>query len=114
MSKLVERGRNFNFADHLEQMFDWSDSLIVDVGPNADETGIEAFVAWNSEVGGAVDSFDPITRGLADQPEKPARATRRDDGTWVIGVALPAVAQKLPVFGGKAQLTIQVTDRDNP
>ena len=114
VSKLVERDSIFNFADHLEQLFDWADSLIVDVGPNAEKTGIEAFAAWNSAIGGPVDSFDPITRGLANPAlhDQPVQAPRHDDGTWRFSVALPAVAQKLPILGGNARLTIKVTDRD--
>ncbi|MGV9713627.1 esterase/lipase family protein [Gordonia sp. NPDC003424] len=116
VSKVVEREHNFDFANHLEQLFDWADSLIVDVGPNADATGIMAFAAWNSMVGGPVDQFDPITEGLANPAARatPIQARRLDLGSWSFAVPLPEVAQKLPIFGGAAHLTIEVTDRHQP
>ncbi|NED59759.1 hypothetical protein G3I15_02335, partial [Streptomyces sp. SID10244] len=46
VSKLIQRDGLFNYRDHLEQVFDWADTLIVDVGPNTAQTGIEAFTAW--------------------------------------------------------------------
>ncbi|MYR04869.1 hypothetical protein GTV32_00300 [Gordonia sp. SID5947] len=113
VSKLAQRNSIFDFSDHLEQVFDWADSLIVDVGPNADRTGIEAYPAWNSSIGGPIDGFDPITQGLPDAGEHntPVKAGRSDE-TWRFSVPLPDVARKLEIFGDNARLTFQIEDRD--
>ena len=54
--KLDERDGSFRFADHLEQVPDWADSLIVDVGPDEAGTGLAAWAAWNSAVLGPTTS----------------------------------------------------------
>lgn len=108
--KLDERAGGFRFADHLEQVPDWSDSLIVDVGPRADGPGLSAWVAWNSEVHGANDTFDPITDGLPANRQHAAQLTR-EGGDYVCGIPLPDAARALPVLGASAGLTISVHDR---
>ena len=109
--KLVERRGGFRFAEHLEQLADWSDSLIVDVGPNSTGDGVQAFVAWNSEVAGPHDELDPITEGLPPERRGPSPFTRAD-GRWTCRVDLPPVARALPVLGPDAHLVIEVTDRE--
>jgi pimeloyl-ACP methyl ester carboxylesterase len=108
--KLEEQGSSFRFANHLEQVPDWVDSLIVDVGPSDDDTGLHAWPAWNSQVAGPNDSFDPITQGLPEDPG-PAAMTRTGD-QWQCHVDLPPVARALPILGPTAALTISITDRD--
>ncbi len=109
--KLVERGGGFRFAEHLEQVADWADSLIVDVGPNAEGDGLQAWVAWNSEVAGPHDELDPITDGLSPD-RRGASPFSSSGGTWSCRVDLPPVARALPVLGPDAHLTISVTDRE--
>jgi pimeloyl-ACP methyl ester carboxylesterase len=109
--KLVERGNAFRFAEHLEQVPDWADSLIVDVGPaEGDHDGLAAWVAWNSRVGGANDELDPITDGLPEGERGPMTFDHAD-GVRSCAVELPAVARSLPVLGPNARLTLRVTDR---
>ncbi len=108
--KLVERGNAFRFAEHLEQVPDWADSLVVDVGPNEDGKGLQARVAWVSQVGGVNDQLDPISDGLPADQRAPV-AFELVDGVRLCSVPLPAVAQKLPVLGSTARLTIRVGDR---
>ncbi|MGC4960397.1 esterase/lipase family protein [Gordonia sp. DT101] len=115
VSKLAQRNSIFDFSDHLEQVFDWADSLIVDVGPNQAQTGIEAFTAWNSSIGGAIDTFEPITQGLKDAGRQNTPVpTEQSDGRWRFGVPLPEVARKLEIFGDDARLTFEITDREVP
>jgi hypothetical protein len=111
--KLNERAGGFRFADHLEQVPDWADSLIVDIGPHEDGIGLQAWAAWNSAVAGPNDQFDPITDGLPAEQRPPTEFTR-EDGDYVCHIALPATAQALPVLGKAAGLKISVHDRQPP
>jgi len=108
--KLVERGGVFQFAEHLEQVPEWSDSLIVDVGANDTASGLQAWMAWNSEVKGANEEQDPITDGLPEGRREPVSFDVAN-GDFTCGVALPTVAQSLAVLGPRARLAIRVTDR---
>ena len=108
--KLDQQGGTFRFADHLEQVPDWADSLIADIGPNQDGTGLAAWVAWNSAVHGANDQFDPITEGLPEGQRDRLELARAGAG-YVGRVPLPEAARALPVLGQAASLTISVTDR---
>ncbi len=109
--QLDERAGSFRFADHLEQVPDWSDSLIVDVGPDEAGTGLQAWLAWNSQVAGSIAAFDPITDGLTEKGRHPAQLTR-DNDQWQCRVDLPEEARKLPILGPAARLTITITDRN--
>lgn len=111
--KLVERGGAFHFAEHLEQVPEWSDSLIVDVGSSDAEGPLQAWAAWNSEVQGSNEEQDPITEGF---PEGRREAISFNDaqGTFSCDIALPTVARSLAVLGPQAHLTIRVTDRTRP
>ena len=109
--QLDERAGAFRFADHLEQVPDWSDSLIVDVGPDNAGTGLQAWLAWNSRVRGSIAAFDPITDGLPE-PERHPAPLERDNGHWQCRIDLPAAARELPILGPAARLTITITDRD--
>ena len=109
--QLDERAGAFRFADHLEQVPDWSDSLIADVGPDDAGTGLRAWLAWNSRVGGSIAAFDPITDGLPEPERRPVQLTRAGD-RWQCRIDLPVAARDLPVLGPAARLTITITDRD--
>ena len=108
--KLSERAGGFRFAEHLEQVPDWTDSLIVDVGPDGDGAGLRTWVAWNSAVKGANDEYDPITDGLLADQRHPAEATW-EGSEYVCRIPLPAAAQALPVLGAKVGIKISVGDR---
>lgn len=111
--QLDERAGSVRFADHLEQVADWSDSLIVDVGPNDTGTGLQAWLAWNSQVGGPITGFDPITDGLPEPERHPTQLTR-DNQYWQCRANLPDAARALPILGPTARLTITITDRNAP
>ena len=107
---LEQQGGVFRFADHLEQVPDWADSLIVDVGPGENGTELATWAAWNSAVHGANDQFDPITEGLPEGQRDPLKLAREEVG-YVGRIQLPEAARALPVLGDAAGLTISVTDR---
>jgi len=109
--QLEQRAGSFRFADHLEQVADWTDSLIVDVGRNETGTGLQAWLAWNSQVGGPITTFNPITDGLPVPERHSARLTRENDH-WTCRADLPEAARALPILGPTARLTITITDRN--
>jgi hypothetical protein len=108
--KLVERDGAFRFSEHLEQVPDWADSLIVDVAPEPDGHGLVAWAAWNSQVPGPTDESDPIDEKLPDGERGPL-ALEKVDGIYLAPVTLPAVARTLPILGPAARLTLRVRDR---
>ena len=104
VAKLMQQDYTFDFSEHLEQVPDWADTAIFDVGPNKTRDGPEAYAAWNSDVKGANDQKDPIT-------SDPCQITHAE-GHSEFHLALPAAARALPIFGDKATLRVTVTDRD--
>ena len=71
----------FDFTDNLEQVGDWSDVLIVDVGSSAPGTPFGVWTGWNSDVAGSISAEPQMSEPL-------------DLATGV--VALPDVAKALP------------------
>jgi hypothetical protein len=106
VAKLTQHDHSLDFSEHVEQVPDWADTAIFDVGPNATGDGLAAWAAWNSEVEGANDQKDPIT------PDS-CQLTRTDD-RWQFQLPLPAAARALPILGDNATLLVTVTDRDQP
>ncbi|HEX5190748.1 MAG TPA: hypothetical protein VFW16_14475 [Streptosporangiaceae bacterium] len=102
--QLDQQAGSFNFGDHLEQVPDWADTLVADVGPNAAGTGLQTWLAWNSEVPGPIANFDPITA-------EPVQLARVTDHQWQARLAMPTQARQLPILGQNATLTITITDR---
>jgi hypothetical protein len=105
ISQLDQQAGSFRFGDHLEQVPDWADTLIADVGPNEAGTGLQTWLAWNSEVPGPIAKFDPITA-------EPVHLASVADRQWQARIDLPAQARQLPILGQNATLTITVTDRE--
>ena len=103
VAKLVSSRGTFDFSNHLEQVFDWADSLIVDVGANEAGTGLEAWTGWNTAVDGAIDSYDR----MPDHLDLESGAA----GSAFGFVELPRAARSLPIIGERAHLRIGVTDR---
>jgi pimeloyl-ACP methyl ester carboxylesterase len=103
--KLKERDNFFDFGDHLEQVFDWADSAIFDVGPDESGKGLRVWANWNIDIPGALDDFHP-------EKSQPQRAvTKLPSGQWQFDLELPTLAQALEVFGANAKLRITITDR---
>ena len=97
---LEERGGIFGFGEHLEQIGDWQDSLIVEVVLSEDGALTRILWEWNSTL-----------------TERPGRAElsntldwasgRSADGSWHPVIPLPNVAARL--LGDQAGLALGVT-----
>lgn len=96
--RIRQRGRFLGLGQHLEQVADWDDALIVDIGrPDGDEHGPQrAWAAWNSQVVGPNADRDPISQ----------KTLPIQNGT--LRVDLPHNAQE-GVFGTAAHLELRVT-----
>lgn len=95
----------FDFSTNLEQVGDWQDVLIVDIGRSADGR-FGAWTGWNSTVPGAINQLgqmkDPLTLTPDAQNPNVVRAV----------LDLPDAARALPVFGPAAQLAFTIVNRD--
>lgn len=98
---VVEADGEFDFSNHIEQVGDWADSLIIDVGGTADTT--RAWYAWNSSVVGAISSVSQMPNELDLQVD----ANRGHVAT----VPLPPSALGLPIFDSGAVLRLTVAER---
>lgn len=111
---LREAKGSFSFEDHLEQVPAWEDSLVADIGPGPGGSGLQAWVAWNSQVAGANDLFDPISDGLPPElRQRQPVSLRPQDGELGCRVGLPAAALALPVLGPDGALRLSVRDRED-
>jgi pimeloyl-ACP methyl ester carboxylesterase len=97
--RLEQRGRFLGLGRHIEQVADWEDALIVDIGhENAGEDGhLRAWAAWNSEVIGPNADRDPIVETSLD--------VTGGQGT----IPLPDNARR-GVFGSSAKLGLRISD----
>ncbi|MDQ2738602.1 MAG: hypothetical protein M3Y35_08325 [Actinomycetota bacterium] len=106
--KTAQRNGSFVFHDHLEQVPDWSDALIVDVGDPSGQAGLGAWIGWNNDIRGSVDD-------VAQMPE-PVQLVNDGTATLTATVQLPQLARYLPIFGGSPSTpgtaTLRVTVRD--
>ena len=108
--KVPEKGGLFRFLNHLEQVPDWADTLVVDVAPTEAGTGLRAWMAWNSQVHGALEEVDPITEGVPGASADAVTFERAGD-TLTCWIDLPPSARALAVLGEDARLTISVHER---
>lgn len=101
---LTEQDGRFFWQHHLEQVADWEDVLIVDVGRRDDEPPevLRAWAAWNSTVPGAIDQFDPITSNDS--------RFETDGPDLYCEIRLPRVAHS--ILGEHARLRLAVSRRD--
>ncbi|QTE28301.1 esterase/lipase family protein [Pengzhenrongella sicca] len=98
---LRERGGLLSFLDHLEQTADWLDTLVVDIGADADGR-FATWATWNSTIPGAIRDWDPVgTEPLHDQDDQPGR--------WRVLVPVPPGAREL--LGADAAVEIVVAAR---
>ena len=110
---VTEQHGGFLWKNHLEQVADWEDTLIVDVG-RGDQDGVgsmRAWAAWNSAVLGPPDRYDPITDGLPDVADhKPCDFIPAGEA-FHCSVRLPDIASHVPVLGADAHLRLTVSRR---
>jgi pimeloyl-ACP methyl ester carboxylesterase len=102
---LVERGGVFGFGDHLEQIADWEDSLVVDVvmrDDKADRVDWE----WNSTIKGRIAEAEQLANRLTwDGPAAGGGAPG-----WREPLPLPDTAREM--LGDEARLELAVTPWD--
>jgi len=104
--KLRERHRFFVFGEHLEQVFDWADAAIFDVGPNASGDGLQAWANWNSTVEGALEDFDQT------KTQQPRHTALLDKGLWQFDLPFAeSRSRTVPILGENAKLRVTVADR---
>jgi pimeloyl-ACP methyl ester carboxylesterase len=96
--RLEQRGRFLGLGRHIEQVADWEDALIVDIGHADTEEGpLRAWAAWNSAVIGPNADRDPIVEEWID--------VRDGKGS----IRLPDNARE-GVFGSEARLGLRISD----
>ncbi|HEY5986417.1 MAG TPA: alpha/beta hydrolase [Streptosporangiaceae bacterium] len=111
---VTERHGGFVWKNHLEQVADWEDTLVVDVG-RADKDPVDAmraWIAWNSAVQGPPDRHDPITDGLPQAADHKPGDFTQDGDTLYCDVPLPAISRHIPILGDGAHLRLTVSRRD--
>ena len=97
---LEERGGIFGFGEHLEQIGDWQDSLIVEVVLSESGALTRILWEWNSTL--------TERPGMAELSNTLDWATGRSaDGSWHPVIPLPNVAARL--LGDEAGLALTVT-----
>lgn len=103
VTSLQETGGMFNFFDHLEQIADWEDTLIVDV--QADEQGKvrDARWEWNSRLPRT--ASDP--RPMPNELQWTERTTVDGIKGWLATVPLPPIGRAL--IGQQTELSLRVS-----
>lgn len=92
-----------DLTDHLEQTEDWQDVLVVDIAPAEGGATPRAWAVWNSEIPGAIRSWEPALNDPL--PDAAPNALDR----WVGEIGLPPAAH--PLLGERSLLRITVTPR---
>ncbi len=107
---LEETDGGFLWKRHLEQVADWEDTLIVDVGrSDGDEVGApRTWVAWNSTVAGAPDRFDPITKGLHQAEQKDMEFIPQGNDRFC-EIPLPEISHE--ILGKEARIRLTISRR---
>jgi len=98
--QVQEKHGFFDFSDHLEQIADWDDTLIADIGyPDGTATtgSPQVWAAWNSAISGVLANNDPIA-------VKPLQLA---DGSYLI--ELPQTARA--ILGGASSVCFTVAER---
>jgi hypothetical protein len=103
LNKIVERNDAFFFANHLEQVFDWADSIVFDIKTQGD--GLQAWCRWTTELSAPIDKVEPI----AAQPV--GDIENLGNGQWRFTKELPKASAKIPIFSDQTRLRVTATDR---
>lgn len=97
---LTEKHGLFAWQQHLETLPEWSDALILDVGPEPGDGGEHLWAAWQSANPDVTSTIDPI----ASKPLQPASAA---DGTLTFDIQLPKTGPDLLGPNAAIKLTVQ-------
>jgi hypothetical protein len=100
---LQQRDGFLFFHDHLETTPEWSDHLIVDVGPSTDNpAGEYLWAAWESEFASITSATDPISAN----PKVPANNA---NGILTFEIPLPRTTNiACLLFGDRAAIRLIV------
>ncbi|MCU1574944.1 MAG: LigA protein [Micrococcaceae bacterium] len=96
---LEERGGVFGLFDHLEQIADWEDSLIVDVAMGNDSSVQELRYSWNTEI--------PRRIAEVSELEHLLQWEQQNDGIWQAPIPLTPAGKNL--LGADAALLASVS-----
>jgi pimeloyl-ACP methyl ester carboxylesterase len=97
---LDQKGGSFGFGDHLEQIADWEDTLVVDVAVREDGLVEEVRWQWNSQLPGRVAGNEVLDNRLEWEPDSGGNG-------WQPEVPLPPMGTRL--LGADAALALSVT-----
>ncbi len=100
VTSLKESGGWFGFGEHLEQIADWDDSLVIDLVIDEDGGVTEGTYGWNSTLRGRIGETDVMPHPLTWES---ADGTASD---WAGSVPLPETATAM--LGEQARLTFSV------
>lgn len=108
---LIEKHDRYWWGNHLEQVADWEDTLVVDVGRSDDEdvSVLRTWIAWNSMVGGTIDTFDPITNGLSRAEDRRDMTFTDQGDDLYCEILLPEISR--PILGEKARIRLTISQR---
>jgi hypothetical protein len=98
---LKETGGILGFGDHLEQIADWQDTLIVDVEVNDDGAARNVTWEWNSTLSGRIAEQAELPNRLDWAPGKSA------DGRWQLPVPITPIGRA--VLGSDARLQLGIS-----
>jgi pimeloyl-ACP methyl ester carboxylesterase len=101
---LEEQGGIFGFGDHLEQIGDWEDTLIVDVEVGDDGLAREVRWQWNNELPGRIAETSQLPNRLDWGP------VNSGEQGWEPRIPLTAAGQRL--LGDNASLGLRVSQWD--
>ena len=99
VTSVIEKEGFLWFRDHLEQIADWDDTLIIDVEMSEDHRVQQAWWGWNSELQGKIAAVDKMPNLLEDQ------ATDASGSLWTIPITAPGRA----VLGPDAVVCLRIS-----
>jgi pimeloyl-ACP methyl ester carboxylesterase len=111
---VTEQHGGFLWKNHLEQVADWEDTLLVDVGRDDEDPvdAMRAWVAWKSAVQGPPERYNPITDGLANAADRKPCDFTSDGNALYCSVQLPDISSHIPILGDDTHLRLTVSRRD--
>ncbi|MET3719134.1 MULTISPECIES: hypothetical protein [unclassified Arthrobacter] len=101
---LKESGGILGFDDHLEQIGDWEDTLVVDVVLDAEGAGGTVTWQWNSTLSGRIADQAELTNRLDWGPENTS------DSHWHVSIPVTDVGRTL--LGTDTRLELDVSQWD--
>jgi pimeloyl-ACP methyl ester carboxylesterase len=98
VTSLIEKHGIFWFRDHLEQIADWEDTLVIDVAMSDDHRVSEAWWGWNSALQGKIADIERM-------PERLASRSGDADPLWTV----PLTDAGRAVLGPDAVVSLRIS-----